>query len=196
MPIKFLIPRAQYLSYGIHIGMKQKTQQMKEFIYNIRPTGLAVFNLRKVDERIRIAAKFLSRCNNILVATRKPVAFQAIKKFSEIIKCKAVTGRFMPGMLTNPSYKGYGEVDVVFVVDPITDSQAVEEAVKARVPVIALCNTFNETKDIDLIIPCNNVGKMSIAAIFWLLAREILKERGELKSDKEFKYKVEEFAGS
>jgi small subunit ribosomal protein S2 len=195
MPVRFLIPRAQYLSYGVHIGMKQKTEQMKEFIYGVRPTGLAVFNLRKVDERIRIAAKFLSRCNNILVTTRKPVAFQAIKKFAEIVKCKAITGRFMPGMLTNPSYKGYSEVDVVLVVDPLTDSQAVEEAVKARVPVVALCNTFNETKDIDLIIPCNNVGKMSVAAVFWLLAREILKERGEIKSDKEFKYKVEEFTG-
>jgi small subunit ribosomal protein S2 len=173
--------------------MKQKTEQMKEFIYTVRPTGLAVFNLRKVDERIRIAAKFLSRCNNILVTTRKPVAFQAIKKFCEVIKCKAITGRFMPGMLTNPSYKGYSEVDVIFVVDPLTDSQAIEEAVKARVPIVALCNTFNETKDIDLIIPCNNVGKGSIAAVFWLLAREILKERGEIKSDKEFKYKIEEF---
>jgi small subunit ribosomal protein S2 len=84
-------------------------------------------------------------------------------------------------------------VDVIFVVDPLTDSQAIEEAVKARVPIVALCNTFNETKDIDLIIPCNNVGKGSIAAVFWLLAREILKERGEIKSDKEFKYKIEEF---
>lgn len=195
MPVRFLIPRVKYLSYGVHIGMKQKTEQMKEFIYTIRPDGLAVFNLRKVDERIRIAAKFLSRCNNILIVGRKPVATQAIKKFCEIVKCKGITGRFMPGMLTNPSYKGYLEIDAMLIVDPLIDSQAVQEAIKANVPIVALCNTFNETKDIDLIIPCNNVGKKSIAAVFWLLAREILKERGEIKSDKEFKYKVEEFEG-
>ncbi|MDI6806901.1 MAG: 30S ribosomal protein S2 [Candidatus Aenigmarchaeota archaeon] len=193
MPIRFLIPRSKYLASGIHIGMKQKTKQIEEFIYNIRPDGLAVFNLKKVDERIRIAAKFLARCTNILVTSRKPIVFQPIKKFCELIKCKVVTGRFMPGMLTNPSYEEYFEANVVLVVDPLIDFQAIQEAVKARVPVVALCDTFNETKDIDLIIPCNNVGKRAIATIFWLLAREILKERKEIKSDREFKHEIESF---
>ncbi|MBU5537327.1 MAG: 30S ribosomal protein S2 [Candidatus Aenigmatarchaeota archaeon] len=195
MPAKLLLPKEEYLASGIHIGMKQKTDQMKEFIYKIREDGLAVLNLSKIDERIKIAAKFLSRLENILVVTRKSIAFDIIKKFGEVINARVVTGRFMPGTLTNPTYKNFFEAQAIVVVDPLTDIQALQEAVKARVPVVAICDTFNEVKDIDLIIPANNKGKRSIATIFWLLAREILRERGVIKSDKDFKYEIKDFEG-
>jgi small subunit ribosomal protein S2 len=191
---RLLIPRQQYLASGIHIGSKQKTEQMKEFIYKIRPDGLAVLNLRKVDEKIRIAAKFLARANKILVVGRKAIAHEPIKKFCEIVECEAVTGRFMPGTLTNPNYKKFFEAEVILISDPLIDYQALKEAVRARVPVVAICDTINETKDIDLIIPANNKGKKALATLFWLLAREILKERGKIKSNEEFKYKIEDFS--
>jgi len=193
---KLLIPREEYLASGIHIGMKQRTAQMKEFIYKIRPDGLAVLNLSKVDQRIRTAAKFLSRLSRILVVSRKPVAVDAMKKFGEVINAVVVTGRFMPGTLTNPRYKKYLEADAMVLVDPLVDYQALKEAVKARVPLVVVCDTFNETRDIDFIIPANNKGKKSVAVLFWLLAREILKERGTIKSDEEFTYKIEDFGGN
>jgi small subunit ribosomal protein S2 len=193
MPAKLLIPKQQYLASGIHIGMKQKTEQMKEFIYKVRPDGLAVLNLQKLDQRIRIAAKFLARANKILVVGRKSVSHEAIEKFCEIVGCKGMTGRFMPGILTNPNYEDFFEADVILLLDPLINYQALEEAVKARVPIAAICNTFNEIKDIDLIIPANNKGKGALATLFWLLAREILKERKKIKTNKEFKYKIEDF---
>lgn len=196
MPTKLLISRQQYLASGIHIGMKLRTEQMREYIYKIRPDGLAVLNLRKIDEKIRIAAKFLARHNRIFLAARKTVAAEAVKKFAELIGCEATTGRFMPGTLTNPQYKKYFEAEVIFVLDPLIDYQALKEAVKARVPVVAVCDTFNETRDVDLIIPANNKGKRALATLFWLLAREILKERGQIKSYEEFKYKIEDFEGT
>ena len=193
MPVKLLIPKQQYLAAGIHIGMKQRTEQMREFIYKIREDGLAVLNLRKIDERIRIAAKFLSRLQNILVVSRKSVAKEAIEKFSEVIGAKVVTSRFMPGSLTNPDCDSFFEADALLIVDPLIDIQALQESVKARVPLVAICDTFNETKDIDLIIPANNKGKKALATLFWLLAREILKERKLIASDKEFKYQIDDF---
>lgn len=195
MAADFLIPREEYLASGIHIGMKQRTAQMKEFIYKIRPDGLAVLNLKKVDDRIRSAAKFLAKLNRILIASRKPVAVDAMKKFGEVINAKVVTGRFMPGTLTNPQYKKYFEADAIVIADPLVDYQVLKESVKARVPLVAVCDTFNETRDIDVIIPANNKGRKSIATLFWLLAREILKERGAIKSDEEFTYKIEDFGG-
>jgi small subunit ribosomal protein S2 len=168
---------------------------MKEFIYKIRPDGLAVLNLRKVDERIRTAAKLLSRCNKIMVVGRKSVAHDSMRKFAEVVGAEAVIGRFLPGTLTNPGFRKYFEADAIVIVDPLIDYQALKEAVKARVPIVAICDTFNETKDIDLIIPANNKGKKALATLFWLMAREILKERGSIKSDSEFNYKVEDFGG-
>lgn len=187
------MPRQQYLATGIHIGTKQKTKDMEEFIYKVRPDGLAVLNLRKIDERIKIAAKFLARQEKILVVSRKAVAYESIKKFSEIINARAITGRFVPGTLTNPNYKNFFEADAIVIVDPLIDYQAMNEAVKARVPIVAICDTFNETKNVDLIIPANSKGKRSLAMLFWLLSREILKERNEIKSDKEFEYKIDDF---
>ena len=75
------------------------------------------------------------------------------------------------------------------LTDPLSDKQALKESIDSRIPVVALCDTFNDTKNIDLVIPCNNKGRKSLALIYWLLAREIMKERGE----KEFNYKPEEF---
>ena len=195
MPTKLLLSREEYLASGVHIGMKQRTAQMKEFIYKIRPDGLAVLNLSKIDQRIRTAAKFLSRLDKIIVVSRKPAAIDAIKKFSELIDAEVITGRFMPGTLTNPRYKKFFEAQAIVIVDTLTDVQALREAVTARVPVVAICDTFNETRNVDIIIPANNNGRRALTTLFWLLAREILKERGKIKSDEEFTYKLEDFAG-
>ncbi len=196
MPTKLLMPKEEYLASGIHIGMKQKTDQMKDFIYKIREDGLAVLNLSKIDERIKTASKFLAKLENILVVTRKSIAFDSIKRFAEVINARVVAGRFMPGTLTNPTYKNFFEAQAIIIIDPLNDIQALREATKARVPIVAICDTFNEVKDIDLIIPANNKGKRSIATIFWLLAREILKERKQIDSDKDFKYEIKDFEGT
>ena len=195
MPIKLLIPRKDYLATGICFGAKARTKDMREFIYKTRPDGLTIINLRKIDERIRIAAKFLARNKNILVTTRKKIAKNAVEKFGEAINAKVFVGRFLPGTLTNPNCEYFYEADVVVITDPLSDKRALQEAVKARVPIVAICNTSNETKYVDLVIPANNRGRKSIAIIFYLLAREILKERGEIKTNEEFKYKLEDFVG-
>jgi len=188
-----LVNKTEYLTAGVHIGMKSCTPYMKQFVYKIRDDGLAVFNLQKVDERIKVAGKFLTGFNKIMVVSRKDNAAKAITKFADIVGAKAVAGRFSPGTMTNPLYKDFYEPDVVFVVDPLVDEQVIKEARKKRVPIIALCDTFNIAKDIDLCVPINNNGKKSIALVFWILAREILKSRGKLKKNDDFKYDIKEF---
>ncbi|MGC8993412.1 MAG: 30S ribosomal protein S2 [Candidatus Aenigmatarchaeota archaeon] len=188
MAVKLLIPRKDYLVTGIHIGAKSKTKDMREFIYKVRPDGLTVFNLKKIDDRIRVASKFLARSEKILVASRKKIAKEIVERFGEVINARVSTGRFLPGTLTNPNCEYFFEADVVLITDPLTDKRALEEAVKARIPVVAICNSSNETKNVDLIIPGNNRGKKSLALLFYLLAREILRERGKIKSPNEFKF--------
>jgi len=191
MPEELLIPKQEYLSSGIHIGMKSRTKNMKKFIYKVREDGLAVLNLKTLDVRIFTAAKFLVNMKKILVVGRKLNSHKPIKKFCEIVGCDYVIGRFMPGTLTNPSYEKFLEPDIVVLTDPLSDRQALKEALDSRIPIIALCDTFNETRNIDLVIPCNNKGRKSLALIYLLIAREILKKRG----DKEFNYKLEDFSG-
>jgi len=193
MSESMLVDKNEYLTAGVHIGMKSCTPYMKQFVYKIRDDGLAVFNLQKVDERIKVAGKFLTKFNKMLVVSRKDNAAKAITKFADIVGAKAVAGRFSPGTMTNPLYKDFYEPDVVFVVDPLVDDQVIKEARKKRVPIVALCDTFNIAKDIDLCIPINNNGKKSIALVFWILGREILKARGKIKKNDDYKYDLKEF---
>jgi len=196
MQDNFLVPRQTYLASGVHIGMKQKSQQMKRFIYKIRPDGLAVMNIQMIDDRLRTAAKFLAKQKKIVVVSRRNIGHKAIKKFAEALgdATHPIAGRFMPGTLTNPSYKDFFEADVVIVVDPVYDYQALKEAKTARIPVVALSGTSNEISDIDVIIPSNNKSMKSVATLFWILAREVLKERGSISGDDEFKYNPADFA--
>jgi len=149
--------------------------------------------LQTIENKIKLAGKFLSRFSRIMVVSRKAVAWKPITKFAEVVRGKALIGRFLPGTITNPNFPGYYEPDILIVTDPLIDSQAVEEALKMRVPIIALCDTSNETTSIDLIIPVNNKGRKSLSMVYWLLAREIQKTRGIIKEYEEFKYKPEEF---
>jgi len=188
---EMLTEKEKYLECGIHIGTTSKIRDMERFIYKILPNGLAVLNLSVLDKRIRAAALLLSKYNNILVVGKK--VKKPLQTFAETINAKVIIGRFMPGSLTNPSYINFFEPDIILLTDPFIDRNALKEAVKMRIPVIALCNTFNQTKFIDLVIPCNNKGKNSLAMIFFLLSREILKIRGKIKNNEEFNLKLDDF---
>ncbi len=184
-----LIPKKDYLSAGIHIGMKSKNSNMERFIYKVREDGLAVLNLKLLDERIRTASEFLARMNKILVIGRKTNAHMPIRKLAESINGTFLVGRFMPGTLTNPKYENFVEPDVVVLTDPLSDYQALKEATDSRIPIVALCDTFNETRNVDFVVPCNNKGRKSLALIYWLLAREI----NTLRGNKDFNMKLEDF---
>ena len=190
-----LIPRESYLSAGVHIGTKIKTGDMEKFIYRVRPDGLFVLDIKKTDERIRVAAKFLSRFDpeKILVVAGRLYAKVPAEKFCEYTKAKLITGRFVPGTLSNPLYPNSLEPDVVLVSDPKADSQAVREASSLGIPVVALCSTDNELSKIDLAIPTNNKGRRALAVIYWVLARQLLRERGDLAPDEDLPVPIESF---
>jgi len=185
----------KYLSTGMHIGTKQITEKMKPFVYKRREDGLAIIDLATIEQRIKIAANFLAGKKNIIILTRKPTAFKAIEKFAEAVSCKAITGRFLAGTITNPNVKNYYEPDAIIVIDPLIDKQAIKEAEAVRVPVVAFVDTNNEIDKIDLIVPINNKGRKSIAMALYLLALEILLARKAIKSASEFPYKPEDFEG-
>jgi small subunit ribosomal protein S2 len=186
-----LIPMDEYLAAGVHIGTQQKTEDMKKFIYRVRSDGLYVLDVQSTDERIRAAARFLSRYEpaNVLVVCARQYGQHPAEMFAKAIGSKDIVGRFIPGTLTNPAYMFFNEPDVVVVTDPIGDAQAVSEAINIGVPVVAMCDTNNMTQNIDVVIPTNNKGRKALALVYWLLAREVIKERGE----QGFSYTVNDF---
>ena len=107
---------------------------------------------------------------------------------------KVIAGRYRPGMLTNSRLDNFSETKLLIVVDPWPDKNAVLDAVKVGVPVIALCDTNNEANFLDLMVPCNNKGKKSLGLLFWVLTKEYLKNRGQIKADEELSLTMDDFA--
>ncbi|GAB6102712.1 30S ribosomal protein S2 [Thermococcus atlanticus] len=192
---EYLVPLDQYLAAGIHIGTQQKTKDMKKFIYRVRQDGLYVLDVRKTDERLRTAGRFLAKFDpqNILAVSVRLYGQKPVKKFGEVTGARAIPGRFLPGTMTNPAVKNFMEPDVLIVTDPRADHQALKEAVEIGIPIVALVDTENFLSYVDLAIPTNNKGRKALALIYWILAREILYNRKEIETREDFKIPVEDF---
>ena len=195
MAEELLIDQNVYLEAGIHIGTKIKTPGMKKFVYKVREDRLYLLDLNTIDGRIKAAAALLAQYDpkDIVVTASRIYAVAAAEKFAEITGVKVITGRVMPGILTNPNSDDYMEPEVILISDTRNEKQAVKEASETNIPIVALCDTDNWIKFVDLVIPCNNKGRRSLALVYYLLARQFLKEKGLIKSDEEFKYKVSDF---
>ena len=187
--------KKKILSTGIRVGTQVKTKFMKPFITKASPEGLYMIDLDLTLERIKIAAKFINRIDikKVIICSGREYANTPIEKFCEVTGLTQMLGRFMPGTLTNPSLSYYIEPKLLLISDPQVDSQAITEATNAGIPVIGISNTDNITSKIDLVIPANNRGRKALATIYWLLARGILIERGELKENESLKYEIDDF---
>lgn len=188
---KLLVSLDEYLSNGVHVGLKYKTSDMRPFIYKIRQDKLCVFDIQKIDERIRIAAKFIASYEpgDVVVVSNRVYGRTPIIKFGEYTGCRIISDRFVSGSLTNPNIKTFVEPKLLVVTDPTADKQAIKEASDMGVPIMAICDTNTRTKNIDFVVPSNNKGKNALALIYWILTREVLKERGVA----DFKGCLEEF---
>ncbi len=187
--------KKKILSTGIRVGTQVKTKFMKPFITKSSPEGLYMIDLDISLDRIKTAAKFMNRTglDNVIVCSGREYANTPIEKFCEITGTIKMLGRFMPGTLTNPSLPYYIEPKLLLISDPQVDNQAITEATNAGIPVIGVSNTDNITSKVDLVIPANNRGRKSLATVYWLLAREILMEKGELKENESLKYEIDDF---
>lgn len=193
-----LIPSTDYLASGVHIGTQQKTGEMKRFIYQARPDGLYLLDIRQMDERLRTAAKFLANYepDSILVVAAREYGHHPASMFAKVTGASAIVDRFIPGTLTNPASAHFREPSILIITDPMTDEQSLREGVSAGIPVVALCDANNSTSNIELIIPTNNKGRKALATVFWLLAREMLRERHRRAGSPEqftFTYTAEDF---
>jgi small subunit ribosomal protein S2 len=192
---ELLIPLDKYLAAGLHIGTQQKTKDMERYIYRVRADGLYVLDVRKTNDRIVAAGKFLAKFEpeDVLVVSTRQYGQAPVKKFGQVTGAKTIPGRFIPGTLTNPNYAKFIEPKVLVVTDPRSDSQAIIEARQIGIPVVALCDTENLLGNVDIVVPVNNKGRKAIALVYWLLARQTLRGRGTLKEDEDLDIPATDF---
>jgi len=195
---ELLVPEENYLTSGVHIGTQQKSADMRNFIFKVRNDGLYVLDVKKTDERLKVAAKLLAKYDpqKVLVVSARQYGQKPARTFAKAIGTKVFAGRFVPGTMTNPNLPVYVEPEVLLATDPTADEQALREALNIGIPIVALCDANNETRNVDLVIPTNNKGRRALAMIYWLLAREILKARETIQSNEDYKLTIDDFEAS
>ena len=174
------------ITAGCHLGSKRVTKQMKRYVYKCREDGVYIFNVQKIYEKIQVAARVIAsipESDTVISVSGRPAGQRAVYKFGQFTKSHAVAGRWTPGMLTNQITKKFIEPRLLIVTDPRQDYNALVESSYVNIPVIAICNTDNNLTYVDCAIPCNNRQKRSLAMIYWLLTKEVLKLKGEIQGD-------------
>ena len=122
-----------------------------------------------------------------------PNGWKALKLLNKLTGIQIINGRYPPGIITNPNLEIFCEPKVLFACDPWPDKNAVQDAMKAGIPIIGLCDTNNESNNLDLVIPANNKGKKSVGLIVYLIAREYMRKKNMLRGDEELKEPIEDF---
>ena len=192
---ELLIDEDTFLTCGVHIGTKQKSKDMEPYIHKVRDDGLRILNVNLTSEKITETANFLKEyeAKDVLVVSARQYGWKPAKKFANTCGFNCIAGRFTPGRLTNPEMRYFIEPKIIVLTDPAADAQAFREAINIKIPVIAMCDSNNLTNNIDIIIPGNNKGRRSLALIYWLLSREILRIRGELGSEDDLEETIDDF---
>ena len=192
---ELLIDEDTFLTCGVHIGTKQKSKDMEPYVYKVRDDGLRILNVNMTSEKVVEAAQFLKDFDpkDVLEVSARQYGWKPATKFADSCGFECIAGRFTPGRLTNPEMRFFIEPKVIVLTDPAADAQAFREATNIKIPVIAMCDSNNLTKNVDIVIPGNNKGRRSLALIYWLLSREILRIRGELAADEDLEETIDDF---
>ena len=168
-----LVPIEDYLKSSIHLGTRVITPDMRPYVYKRRADGLAVFNTSLLDEKIREAINFLIKFkpHEVIVVCKREAGWKPVNKFSELTGITAYTKKYPAGILTNTSLENFREAELLFICDPWLDKNALDDAKRIGIPIMAICDTNNYTQGITKVIPGNNKSAKSIGMIFYLLSK-------------------------
>jgi len=179
-----------------HLSARKCEPGMGTYVYGKADTGNCLMDLQKTWDKIVLAARVLATVEDpstIYCVGQRPYAQRAIIKFAKEIGATAAPGRFTPGQFTNQVTQQFVEPRILLVADPRTDSQAIKESSYVNIPTIAFCGSDSPLEYVDVCIPGNNRGKESLGLLYWMLAREVKRIRGEVVREHHWETKVDLF---
>ena len=178
-PTDTLVPIEDYLKASMHLGTRVVTPHMKKYIYKRRADGLAVFNTAMLDSTMKEAGKFLANYSpeDIIIVCKREAGWHATKLFSETLGIRAFMKKYPAGILTNTNLKDFFECKLVLICDPWLDKNALTDANRVGVPVLAVCDSNNYLFGINNVIAGNNKSAKSLGMVLYLLTKLYIENR-------------------
>jgi len=167
-----------YIKTASYLGTKVITPSMRKYVYRRRLDGLAILNTLLVDKKLASAIDFVKQYkpDEWTLVCKREAGWRAAKMFSELTGVRLFTKKYPAGVLTNTKLDNFIETKMIMICDPWLDKNALKDAKNVRLPVCSVCDTNNHTADIDVLVIANNKSNKSLGLVFWLLAREYMKE--------------------
>jgi ribosomal protein uS2 len=169
-----------YIKTSSYLGTKVITPGMRKYVYRRRMDGLAILNTLIVDKKLADAINFIKQYDpkDWVLVCKREAGWRAVKMFSELTGVRIFTKKYPAGIITNTQLPTFFETKMIMICDPWLDKNALNDAKNVRVPVVGICNTNNNTFDIDVLVIGNNHSNKSLGLFFWLLSREYMKAHG------------------
>ena len=193
-----VVSMKQLLEAGVHFGHQTRrwNPKMATYIYTER-NGIYIVDLQKTVKKLEEAYNFVRQLSengqSLLFVGTKKQAQDAIREEAQRCGMYFVNARWLGGMLTNfktmrgrvdrliaklEKYLG-GVVDMkrlpgaLFVVDPRKERNAIAEARKLHIPIVAIVDTNCDPDEIDYVIPGNDDAIRAIRLISSVMANAI-----------------------
>jgi ribosomal protein uS2 len=169
-----------YIKTSSYLGTKVITPGMRKYVYRRRMDGLAILNTLIVDKKLADAINFVKQYDpkDWVLICKREAGWRAVKMFSELTGVRIFTKKYPAGIITNTQLPDFFETKMIMICDPWLDKNALNDAKNVRIPVVGICNTNNNTFDIDVLVIGNNHSNKSLGLFFWLLSREYMKAHG------------------
>ena len=193
-----VVSMKQLLEAGVHFGHQTRrwNPKMAEYIYCER-NGIYIIDLQKTVKKLEEAYDFVrdlaANGQTVLFVGTKKQAADAVKEEAARVGMYYVNARWLGGMLTNfktmrtrvdrlAQLKKMQEdmkklPGALFVVDPRKEHNAIAEARKLHIPIVAIVDTNCDPDEVDYVIPANDDAIRAIRLISATMANAVQEGR-------------------